>query len=219
MNTAYDFAKFFVSQGLDNNPNTIDGNMKLQKLLVFAYLICLAKYEKPLFKEDIMAFTNGYVVESVRQKYQYEYKQFKSDSNSFVPAFNEEEKDVLECTIAIYGTLSAKKLSELSHNFEFWSDSYNKGLQNNGFHNKSKSIITPQAMLKEINPIRKVLFAYEQNKKIDSSFQCINGIRFFYSPSEVDINDDLIKELYEFSEEADEESYSLYYDEGNLVIF
>ena len=42
MRDVYDFAKFFIKNGADSSPNTYDGNMKLQKLLVFAALATTA---------------------------------------------------------------------------------------------------------------------------------------------------------------------------------
>ena len=44
MRDVFDFAKFFIKNGADSMPNTYDGNMKLQKLLVFADLINIAEY-------------------------------------------------------------------------------------------------------------------------------------------------------------------------------
>ena len=43
MGKALDYAKYFIKGGFDSNPNTYDGNMKLNKLLVFADLISMAE--------------------------------------------------------------------------------------------------------------------------------------------------------------------------------
>lgn len=219
MKKAYEFAKYLVANNYDDFPNTFDGNMKLQKLLVFADLISLAKYDKPLFDDDIMAFKNGYVVESVRQKYAYDYFALKSDSDNFIPQFTSEESEILQYTTDIYGSLSAKKLSDLSHLFDFWSNSYDRSTNEYGYHDKAMSIISIESMLAEIAPIRKVIAVYEQNKNLNNSCQMINGIKFFYTPSEVIFSEDLINYLYAFSEDADESSYSVYYDNGELVVF
>ena len=47
MRKAIDFAKYFIKEELDNPRNSFDGNMKLQKLLVYSNLINLALYNKP----------------------------------------------------------------------------------------------------------------------------------------------------------------------------
>ena len=77
-------------------PNTYDGNMKLQKLLVLADMAHLAQYGQPLFKEDVLAFENGLVVEKVRLRYRNDYSGLKADSEKFDPDFSEEEYETLK---------------------------------------------------------------------------------------------------------------------------
>lgn len=218
MRTAYDYAKYFVKKGLDTYPNTFDANMKLQKLLVLADLLSLAKYDTPLFNDEVMAFTKGYVVENVRLKYQNDYASFKKDSDEFVPNFSPEEMYILDCTINIYGSLSARELSDLSHLFHFWSNSYNRGTQENGYHNKDLSIITIDEMRNEISSIRQVLSSYEQRLALHDIYEVINGIRFYYDPGELSIVD-IFNYLYEFSKDADDTSYSVYLDDGKVVVY
>ena len=43
MRDVYDFAKYFIKNGADSKPNTYDGNMKLQKLLVLSDLANIAE--------------------------------------------------------------------------------------------------------------------------------------------------------------------------------
>lgn len=63
MRDVYDFAKFFMKSGADSMPNTYDGNMKLQKLLVLSDMAHRSRCKQPLFGDDILAFENGLVVE------------------------------------------------------------------------------------------------------------------------------------------------------------
>lgn len=49
MRDVYDYAKYFIKNGADSTPNTYDGNMKLQKLLVLADLANIAEYGQVLF--------------------------------------------------------------------------------------------------------------------------------------------------------------------------
>ena len=65
MRDVYDFAKFFIKNGADSRPNTYDGNMKLQKLLVLADLASIAEYGEPLFNDQVLAFKNGCVVKMI----------------------------------------------------------------------------------------------------------------------------------------------------------
>lgn len=43
MRNVYDVAKYFINNDADSFPNTCEGNMKLQSLLVFANMINVAK--------------------------------------------------------------------------------------------------------------------------------------------------------------------------------
>ncbi len=70
--------------------------MKLQKLLSFANMISIAKYGHPLFAEPVLAYENGFVVESVRQRYKNDYAGLKNDSGEFNPDFSEEEYRILK---------------------------------------------------------------------------------------------------------------------------
>ncbi|EOS7993968.1 SocA family protein, partial [Enterococcus hirae] len=121
MRNVKEYAKFFLQKGLIDTPNTFDGNMKLQKLLFFANLINYSKHEDLLFKEDMLAFENGTVIEEVRQKYKNDYYSFMEEAKQFQANFSEKEYEVLNDTIKIFGRLSAKDLSNLNHEFDFWN--------------------------------------------------------------------------------------------------
>ena len=86
-------------------PNTYDGNMKLQKLLVLADMAHLAQYGQPLFKDDVLALENGLVVEKVRLRYRNDYSGFKADSEKFDPDFSEEEYETLKAVRAYKETM------------------------------------------------------------------------------------------------------------------
>ena len=89
MKDVYDYAKFFIKNGADSKPNTYEGNMKLQKLLILADLANVAENGEPLFQEQVLAFKNGCVVEKIRLKYKNDYFGFKHDSEVFQPEFSE----------------------------------------------------------------------------------------------------------------------------------
>lgn len=63
MKNVCDFAEYFIKNGADSIPNTFDGNMKLQKLLVLVNFANIAEYGEPLFSEQVLAFENGCVIE------------------------------------------------------------------------------------------------------------------------------------------------------------
>ena len=218
MKNVFDFAKYFMKKGLDTAPNTIDGNMKLQKLLTFATLISMAKGEGRLFSEEILAFKNGCVIESVRLRYRNDYSGFKKDSENFNQYFSEEEYDTLNKTIGIFGNLSAAELSELNHQFDFWKNAFEKGTGQNGYHHQGQSAISDADIEAELEKIRDVLAAYEKTQQDNIRSEVINGIKYYFAPDFV-LTEKIIEELEIFSKEADEDVYSIYMDEGELVIY
>ena len=213
-----DCAKYFMKNATGLN-NSFDGSMKLQKLLVFSNLVNMALNNKPLFKDRLYAFKNGCVVDSVRLKYKNDYLGLKKESESFKPNFSECELEALDITLNIFDKLSAKELSDLNHEFDFWKDSYVDG--------ENYCIVSNDNIKKELPIIKNIIDSYRnKNKKTE----VINGITFYYDPNNLNIDANFIvdgesysimDELYDFTlNELDENCYSIYLDEfGELVIF
>ena len=103
-------------------PNTYDGNMKLQKLLVLADMAHLAQYGQPLFKDDVLALENGLVVEKVRLRYRNDYSGFKADSEKFDPDFSEEEYETLKAVRAYKETMKTALKYEVINGVRFYYD-------------------------------------------------------------------------------------------------
>lgn len=218
MRKAYDFAKYFLKIGADSLPNTYDGNMQLQKLLVFSDLAYIAEYGKRLFSDDILAFSNGCVVEDVRLKYKNDYANFYHDSQTFQPDFSEQEYSVLNQILSIFGTASAKELSDINHAFCFWKEAFSNGTNASGYHNKSRSIVDMTSQQDDIERMRDILWAYQDSAKSTDIPEIINGISFYHDPGFV-FSDVITNQLEMFSRTAEDPAYSVYMDNGELVIF
>jgi len=219
MSDVFDYAKYFIKQGLDTSRDTFDGNMKLQKLLVFASLISLAERDVPLFADEILAFQQGCVVEKVRIRYKNDCAGFVEDSYKFNPVFSQEEYDIITLTVALFGRLSARDLSDINHTFEFWNKAYNNSIQADGFRDKGMSVVTIDAMRDELGKVRNMITAFRNNEKENHSRETINGVDFYFSPINLALTDDFIDHLYNFSLSADGKAYSVYLDDGGLVIY
>lgn len=215
-----DCAKYFMKNATGLN-NSFDGSMKLQKLLVFSNLVNMALNNKPLFKDRLYAFENGCVVDSVRLKYKNDYLGLKKESESFKPNFSECELEALDITLNIFDKLSAKELSDLNHEFDFWKDSYVDG--------ENYCIVSNDNIKKELPIIKNIIDSY-RNRDKNKKTEVINGITFYYDPNNLNIDANFIvdgesysimDELYDFTlNELDENCYSIYLDEfGELVIF
>lgn len=115
-----EYARFFLNQEELSVSNTHDGNFKLQALLSFADMISLIRTGTRLFSEPVLAYDNGFAIESVMEKYGDDYQGFKMDSDQTHPDFSLEEQKILSDTLDIFGHLSARELSAIALAFPSW---------------------------------------------------------------------------------------------------
>lgn len=217
MRDAYDFARYFIKNGADSLPNTYDGNMKLQKLLVFADFVNVAEYGKLLFGNPVLAFKNGCVVEDIRLRYKNNYNNFKADSDAYQPDFTKEEYSVLKLVLSIFGNASARELSEINHTFDFWNEAFERSIDNSGFHNKNLAVVDMFSHKADIKKINAVIDAFVRSSSDTTNKEVINGITFYYDGFV--LTDDIIEQLEDFSLDAEDDSYSVYFDNGKMVIY
>ena len=217
MKDVYEYAKFFIKNGADSIPNTYDGNMKLQKLLVLADLASIAEYGEPLFDEQVLAFKNGCVVEKVRLRYKNDYIGFKNDSESFQPDFSERDYIVLNLIMEIFGKASARELSEINHTFDFWKLAFDNGTDSNGYHDKARSVVNMLSQTEDIKRMREIISAYREVSDNVTASEIINGVTFYYDG--FILTDEMIEQLEGFSLSAEDDAYSVYVDNGRLVIY
>ncbi len=217
MRDVYDFAKFFIKNGADSRPNTYDGNMKLQKLLVLADLVNIAEYGEPLFDDQVLAFKNGCVVEKVRLRYKNDYAAFRRDSELYQPDFSEREYEVLKLVMGIFGDASPKELSDINHTFKFWKLAFENGTSSTGYHNKDMSVVDMMSQQSDVGKMREIISAYRETANDITASETINGVTFYFDGFA--LTDDMIDRLESFSLSADEDTYSVYLDNGRLVIY
>lgn len=217
MRDVYDFAKYFIKNGADSMPNTFDGNMKLQKLLVLADMINIAEYGERLFDDEVLAFQNGCVVEKVRLRYKNDYFGFKIDSDVFQPDFSETEYNVLNLVLNIFGKATARELSNINHTFQSWHEAYDKGTDSTGFPDKTLSVVDLFSQPKDIERMREIIDAYRETSKETVAREIINGVTFYFDG--FNLTDEMIDQLEAFSLSADDDAYSVYLDDGRLVIY
>ena len=219
MSDVFDYAKYFIKLNLDTNRDTFDGNMKLQKLLVFADLLSLAERNERLFDNDILAFEYGCVIEDVRHRYKNDCYGLVSDSKSFKPNFSQEEQKILDLTVELFGKLSARELSDINHAFLFWYTAYKNSIEASGYKNKSKAVISIDAMRDELDKVKEMIAAYRDTQNDNQSKEIINDVIFYFSPESLTLTEEVLARLYQFSLEADDKAYSIYLDNGRLVIY
>jgi len=219
MADVFDYAKYFIKREMDTCRNTFDGNMKLQKLLLLANLISLAKDQTPLFDDPILAFSNGCVIEKVRLRYKNDFKTFLHESVTYNPELDQREYDILNLTIELFGSLSARELSDLNHSFAFWEKAYEKSIQPDGFKDKNKAVVSLDDIMNEIDKIQSAIEAFRATGTEKCFREVVNDIKFFYDPDNIDLTDDILEQLEVFSKTAEDNAYSVYRENGSLVIY
>lgn len=214
---AIEFAKWFINGGYDVPRNTLEGNMRLQKLLYFAQLIHLARYGKVLFSDPIHAFRNGLVIEDVRLRYKNDFLNLIREAQSSVFDFSHEEMATLKITVDIFGDCSVDELSRLNHLQHSWRTAF-EASRNGNFHQKELAKIQIDDLMNDdLQNIRQVLNAYEMASVNDKYIE-VNGVRYYYNSAEIEINENLISQLKAFP--AKETAYSICCDESQgLIIY
>lgn len=214
---AIDAAKYFMDKKLDTPRNTFSGNMKLQKLLYFAQLVSLAKFDEPLFRDKIYAFKKGMVIDDVRKKYKNDYQTI---INCELPKLSSKELETLKITVEIYGKYNAQQLSEITHDQLSWKEKYRQGTCENGYHKKSLSVVDVQMLEKNEVPDVKDLIrsneASNSNKEILDGILEFNGSKFHFDKKNID--EDTIKSFvnkYDFP--ADD--YVAYIENQEVLVY
>jgi len=111
-------AKWFINRA-DREAGDAITHLKLQKLIYYAQAWYLANYNRPLFEEDMQAWTHGPVVPSVWREYRDMGWEGLPPVNNFNMA-DKELNEFLEMVYSEYGAYSAKKLEHLTHEEEPW---------------------------------------------------------------------------------------------------
>lgn len=131
MLSAKDVARFFIKKGSDEDDDIT--NLKLQKLLYYAQGFHLALFGKPLFEEDIKAWTHGPVVPEVYHKYKkYGKNPLPVEGvDDVMKNLTDDQIDFLYEIWSVFGQYSPWKLRDMTHQEKPWMD-----------HEKDASVIS-----------------------------------------------------------------------------
>lgn len=137
MARALDVAAYLISKA-DLEEGDGMTHLKLQKLLYYCQGFSIVILGRALFDETIEAWTHGPVVRDL-------YPLFKKYGNGIIEKFTdgepstltEEEKKLIDEVYEVYGSYSAWKLRNLTHNETPWMNA----------ESKNDKTITYQAML------------------------------------------------------------------------
>nr|VFK10583.1 MAG: Uncharacterized phage-associated protein [Candidatus Kentron sp. LPFa]VFK27150.1 MAG: Uncharacterized phage-associated protein [Candidatus Kentron sp. LPFa] len=120
MIAAKDVAEYFLAMADDDSDIS---NMKLQKLVYYAQAFHLAMFDKPLFDEEIEAWTHGPVCPTIY----HEYKRFgrnpiEYEHNRSFNLFSKEQTDLLDEVNDVFGRFSAGTLRNMTHEDAPWKE-------------------------------------------------------------------------------------------------
>lgn len=118
-------ANYFLYLDQQHNGDGIS-NLKLQKLVYYAQGFYSAIFDRPLFTENIEAWTHGPVVSDL-------YQTYKNHGSSLIPANQEMEPpmidnkslELLNEVYDVFGQYSAWKLRDMTHEDKPWIDHEN----------------------------------------------------------------------------------------------
>lgn len=97
-------------------------NLKLQKLLYYAQGCYLALTDKPLFKEDILAWEHGPVVNEVYQKYKINGARGIQYDGKFCENIDEQTQNILKQVYEVFGSYSAWALRNKTRQEAPWQN-------------------------------------------------------------------------------------------------
>lgn len=216
---AIDVAKWFIKNGYDSPRDTYEGNMKLQKLLYFAQLIHVAKYNELLFSDEMRAYENGTVINNVRLLYKSTPTILIRESQYSPDTFGDfRVNETLRQTAEIFGDMSAEELSELNHELNSWKIPFYASKTNNpNVYDSSKNVIKPLdgIFMEDVKKVKQMLDAFEENDD-SMDYEVINGITFYYDSDEISLTDDILAILEEIN--GPDTAYTISLDEEQGII-
>lgn len=218
MRDAKEYARIMIKKKLNNRyTDTRNGNLTINKMLYFAQLISLAKYDKVLFKNDIFAFENGSVVEDVRQEYKNNYQTMIEEAKSInIDELDEQEKDVIDETIRLFSGFSPEELSQITHSHTTWINSFENSKVGD-FYEMSRQKMSVKSMKEnEVEWIKK-FFNTENNKENYVTNHVLdNETNFYFDPSSY-TESEVKKIVSNF--DGIEDAYTVVKEDGKAVIY
>ncbi|WP_017186545.1 Panacea domain-containing protein [Alkalibacillus haloalkaliphilus] len=206
-------SKWFIDFNSGAASETLDGHLKLQKLLYYAQAMKLAVTGEKLFNDRIEAWANGPVVNNMFVEYRH--NQFVPRSRAFdTPEFDEETTKILEIVNSIYGSQSSDQLVNLTHSEKPWGE----------LEAEAKNRLNPEIKVEKIREYYEPLAdLYEVYKDYDFSVEKIeeiNGNVFVYNKHETELSEENYRDLWDFGDKVKNEKYFIYKDEnGELVMY
>lgn len=119
--SAKDVAAWFIGYNNAQEDTDLLTDLKLQKLLYYAQGIAIKYTGKTLFREPILAWQYGPVVNEVYQQYR-RYGRNPIDADIDMPVFEDDVEVILQDVYDDYGQFASWKLVDMTHSESPWKD-------------------------------------------------------------------------------------------------
>lgn len=115
---AMDIAAYVINKSIDNNHPV--SNLKLQKLLYYIQAASLVCRNKELFKDDILAWQYGPVVERVYNEYKYYSRYNILDKVNCNVEIDNESTEIIDRVLDAKANFTAYSLVDATHKEKPW---------------------------------------------------------------------------------------------------
>lgn len=191
------FLKYGVSFSKDN-PDRVFG---CGALFIISQLACLSKYGCYLF--DMSGRLNEKVCSSSDKDPVY------GRAENY-PSVSPEADNILRFVCDVFGQCSIDELRSILESLSFWDDGNSSLLSAGRF-----GTVSVEPSENDLFRIHECYNAYIENRAFEEKPLIFNGVRFYCY--DIDVTDDLLKELESISLRASDKAYVVYLDNGKLV--
>ncbi len=208
-------SKWFLENNADAAFPSLNGHLKLQKLLYYAQAMNLAVNENPMFENKILAFENGPVVKEMFIEYRHNnfVERYKSES-PITNAFDDETEKMLQVVNYVYGTQTGNQLVQLTHSEKPWADLEEKA------KNRENPEITQESIKEYYQPLKDIYELYEDLDFSSHFKEEINGNVFTYNVNETKFTEADYRDLWDLGEKVKGQKYFVYKDNfGEMVVY
>lgn len=218
VNLTYDVknvSKWFIDNNVDAAYPSLNGHLKLQKLLYYAQAMHLATTDEPLFENRIEAWENGPVVKDMFIEYRHNnFVERTRDEELNYGDFDEKTLKVFQIINHVYGTQSSEQLVDLTHSEEPWSELEDEA------KNRMNPEITKEKMKNYYKSLEDIYMLYEDHDFSSEVTEKINGNIFVYNKDETKFSENEFRNLWNLGDEFRGEKYFVYKDDdGELIIY
>lgn len=208
-------AQWFLENNHTFNPNSLDGHLKVQKLLYYAQAMSLVGLGEPLFDEKIEAWENGPVVPDVYKVYRHHNLPVVTTVLGSQYTFEKKQEQLLKIVDYVYGNMCSDELVNQTHSEDPWKDLEHLALI------RCNPEITIESMRKYYIHLSEIYEAYKDYDFDSEVVESINGVRFAYNRHETVLEQNDIEILQQISSNSNNcDSYFVYKDDnGELVVY